>query len=91
MYMANALGVGVGGWRWGLPLGVGVGGNTNVNVRVGGDAIAFLDTNMLVLPTRGPNARTQREWFCVAVEYRLNGSKYSKLKKNNRNITIQGN
>ena len=51
--------------RWGFALGV-----TQISV--------FSDTNMLVFPTRNfalkvlANARTQREWFCVAVESRLN-------------------
>ena len=35
-------------------LGVGIGGNVDFSVRVGGNAqiLAFLDTNMLVFPTR---------------------------------------
>ena len=45
----------------------------------------FLDTNMLVSATRTPrfggripNTKTQREWFHVAVEYRLFSGKWTK-------------
>ena len=39
-----------------LALGVGVGGNANFRFGVGVmQILAFLDTNILVYPTRGPN------------------------------------
>ena len=67
-----------------LALGVAVGGNANYGMRIGGNAnfsisvggtqiLAFLDTNMLVSPRQncGVGGLSQREWFCIAVEYRL--------------------
>ena len=57
-------------------LGCRVGDNANFSVRVGGNAnFSFLDTNMMVFENFAlgvqANARTQRECFCVAAEYRL--------------------
>ena len=63
----------------GLALGVWVGGNSNFMFCIGGN------TNLSVFRYQHvgignaklwrwgskANARTQREWFCVAVEYRL--------------------
>ena len=71
-----------------LMFGVGVGGNANFSVQVGGSAtlafvlgvmqiLAFLDTNMLVYPTRNcsigglSQCKDPMRMDCVAVEYRL--------------------
>ena len=80
MYMANVKISSLGpnlysiGLRWGFALGVMQ--ILYFALRVS-QIFEFLDTNMLVYPTRNcgvgveANVRTQREWCCIAVENRL--------------------
>ena len=64
-------------FHW-LASGVGVGGNANFRFGVGDNTNFSVRWRKSVALGVQANARTQREWFCVAVEYRLKGSSYDK-------------